>query len=68
MSLQSLILAVLARLEAHGRINGQYLNSGMLAAWARMAQLCPQLVAADILIAEALVVHTGLGNLVGEGR
>lgn len=66
MSLQSLTLAVLARLEARGRIGGQYLNSGMLLAWARLAQLCPNLVATDLLLAEALVIHDLRGNLVGE--
>lgn len=39
MSLQSLTLAFLARLEAHGRIPGQYLNFGMLMAWASLAKL-----------------------------
>ncbi|MGE2718451.1 hypothetical protein [Mycolicibacterium celeriflavum] len=66
MSVQSLTLAVLARLEAHGRITGQYLNSGMLSAWAVMAQLCPRLVATDLLIAEALIVHFCRGDLTRE--
>lgn len=66
MSLQSLTLAVLARLEAHGRIGGQYLNTGMLLGWTRLAQLCPNLVGTDLLLAEALVIHDIRGNLVGE--
>ncbi len=66
MSLQSLTLAVLARLEAHGRVSGQYLNSGMLMSWTKLAQLCPNLVATDLLLAEALVIHDLRGNLVGE--
>ncbi|OHU97395.1 hypothetical protein [Mycobacterium talmoniae] len=66
MTLQSLTLAVLARLEAHGRIAGQYLNSGMLSAWARLAELCPRLVATDLLIAEALVIHYCSGDVIGD--
>jgi hypothetical protein len=66
MSVESLTLAFLARLEAHGRIGGQYLNSGLLADWARMAQLCPTMVANDLLIAEALVLYDRRGDLTGE--
>jgi hypothetical protein len=65
MSVQSLTLAFLARLEAHGRIGGQYLNSGLLAQWARLAQLCPTMVANDLLIAEALVMYDRRGDLIG---
>jgi hypothetical protein len=65
MSEQSLTLALLARLEAHGRIEGQYLNSGMVDAWARLACLCPRLVATDLLIAECLVMHDRRGDLTG---
>lgn len=68
MSVQSLTLAFLARLEAHGRIGGQYLNTGLLAEWANLAQLCPTLVANDLLIAEALVLHDRRGDLIGEDR
>lgn len=66
LTLQSLTLAVLARLEAHGRITGQYLNSGMLAAWTRMAEVAPRLVSTDLLIAEALVIHYCHGDLIGD--
>lgn len=66
LTLQSLTLAILARLEAHNRIAGQYLNSGMLATWARLAELAPRLVATDLLIAEALVVHYCHGDLIGD--
>jgi hypothetical protein len=66
MSLESLTLAFLARLEAHGRIGGQYLNSGLLADWARLAQLCPTMVANDLLIAEALILYDRRGDLIGE--
>ncbi|WP_232007750.1 hypothetical protein, partial [Mycobacterium gordonae] len=68
MAVQSLTLAFLARLEAHGRISGQYLNSGLLAEWARLAQLCPTMVANDLLIAEALMLYDRRGDLIGGGR
>lgn len=68
MSAQSLTLAFLARLEAHGRIGGQYLNSGLLAEWATLAQLCPTMVANDLLIAEALILHDRRGDLIGGDR
>ena len=66
MSVESLTLAVLARLEAHGRIGGQYLNRGLLGDWATMAQLCPTMVANDLLIAEAVVLYERRGDLTGE--
>lgn len=65
MSVQSLTLAFLARLEAHGRIEGRYLNSGLLRDWAEMAQLCPTMVANDLLIAEAAVLYDRRGDLIG---
>jgi hypothetical protein len=64
MSLQSLTLAFLARLEAHGRVGGQYLNSGLLAQWACLAQLCPTMTANDLLIAEAVVLYDRLGDII----
>lgn len=66
MALESLTFAFLARLEAHGRIGGQYLNSGLLADWARLAQLCPTMVANDLLLAEAVVLYDRRGDLIGE--
>jgi hypothetical protein len=66
MSLQSLTLAILARLEAHGIFSSQYLTGSVLSAWQKMAQLCPRLVGTDILIAEALVVHSANGDLTGD--
>lgn len=65
MSVQSLTLALLARLEARGRINGTYLNTGLLKQWTRMAELCPTMVATDLLMADALVLHGSKGNLIG---
>ncbi len=66
MSVQSLTLSFLARLEAHGRIEARYLNSGLLRDWSRMAQLCPTMVANDLLIAEAAVLYDRRGDLIGE--
>lgn len=66
MSLQSLTLAFLARLEAYGRIEGRYLNSGLLKDWALLAHLCPTMVANDLLIAEAVVLFDRRGDLIGE--
>jgi hypothetical protein len=65
MSQQSLTLAFLARLEARGRVGGQYLNSGLLKQWACLAQLCPTMVANDLLIAEAVVVYDRSGDVIG---
>ncbi|MCV7016275.1 hypothetical protein H7I96_00820 [Mycolicibacterium aichiense] len=66
MSVQSLTLALLARLEARGRINGTYLNKGLITQWTRMAELCPTMVSTDLLIADALVLHDLKGDLIGE--
>lgn len=66
MSAQSLTLAFLARLEAYGRIEGRYLNSGLLRDWAQMAKFCPTMVANDLLIAEAIVLYDRRGDLIGE--
>lgn len=63
LSVQSLTFAVLARLEAYGVLDGQYLTGSVLDGWQKMAQLCPRLVATDILMAEALVVHSINGDL-----
>lgn len=68
MSVQSLTLAFMARLEACGRLEGRYLNRGLLTIWARLADLCPEMVAADLLMAEALVLHGRRGDLIGEDR
>ena len=66
LSLQSLTFAVLARLEAYGVIDSQYLTGSVLSAWQTMARLFPRLVASDILLAEALVVHSIHGDLTGD--
>jgi hypothetical protein len=64
MSVQSLTLAFLARLEACGRMKGQYLDKGLLAVWTRLAELCPSMVATDLLMAEALTLYDRKGDLV----
>jgi hypothetical protein len=66
MCVQSLTLAFLARVEARGTTSGQHLDSGLLFAWSELAAVSPSLVATDILIAEAIVVHSSHGDLVGE--
>ncbi len=66
MSVQSLTLALAARLEAYKRIDGRYLNRGLLGDWARLAQLCPTMVANDLLIAEAALLYDRRGNLIGD--
>ena len=68
MSVQSLTLAFLARLEACGRMKGQYLDKGLLAVWTRLAELCPSMVATDLLMAEALTLYDRKGDLIGEGQ
>jgi hypothetical protein len=66
MSLQSISLAFLARLEAHGAIEGAQLDSALITTWARLASCCPRMVATDLLIAEAVVTHAQHGDLVGQ--
>jgi hypothetical protein len=64
MSVQSLTLAFLARLEACGRLDGSYLDTGLLTVWTRLAELCPTMVATDLLMAEALTLFERKGNLI----
>ncbi|BBZ20876.1 hypothetical protein MGAD_52110 [Mycolicibacterium gadium] len=65
MSVQSMTLAFLARLEACNRIDGSYLDTGLLTVWTRFAELCPTMVATDLLMAEALTLFERKGNLIG---
>lgn len=65
MPYQSLLLATLARLEAHGLIRDG-IDAELLRIWAEFARLCPRLVELDLLIAEATVQQTIHGNLVGD--
>ncbi|EOM74216.1 hypothetical protein DW322_04535 [Rhodococcus rhodnii] len=66
LSLQSLTLAVLARLTAHHILRYQVSTADFDEAWATLARLCPGLVMSDLLIAEAMVVHAKYGDLIGE--
>jgi hypothetical protein len=66
MSVQSLTLAFLARLEARGRISATYLNRGLISQWTRMAELCPTMVSTDLLMADALILYGSKGDLIGE--
>jgi hypothetical protein len=66
MSVHSLTLASLARLEACGRVDGTYLNKGLIAVWTRLAELCPTMVSTDLLMAEALILHDRRGDLIGD--
>jgi hypothetical protein len=68
MSVQSLTLAFLARLEACNRLDGSYLDTGLLTVWTRLAELCPTMVATDLLMAEGLTLFERKGNLVGGER
>ncbi|MGW4364327.1 hypothetical protein ACWEKT_01665 [Nocardia takedensis] len=64
LSLQSLLMAVLARLAARGVIAPPF-SSATRAAWARLADLCPALVATDLLIADALCCYHVHHDLIG---
>lgn len=64
ISLQSLVLAVAARMSAHNMHVD--IDDHVILPWARMARLAPNLVLTDLLIAEALVTHTRHGDLVGD--
>lgn len=59
----SLVLASIARLEAHDML-GDALSPGLIEQWVRVAARCPGLVATDLLLAEALVTHELHGDLV----
>ncbi|WP_040795292.1 hypothetical protein [Nocardia higoensis] len=66
MSMQSLLLAVVARLTARGRIKGAPISPGLRADWATLARLCPSMVCTDLLIADALVTYGLHRDLIGE--
>jgi hypothetical protein len=44
------------------------LDKGLLAVWTRLAELCPSMVATDLLMAEALTLYDRKGDLIGEGQ
>lgn len=66
LSVQSLTMAAVARLDARGEFECSPMTSDMREGWARMADLFPAMVATDLLIADALVTHTIFGDLIGE--
>ncbi|MET8780102.1 hypothetical protein ABZV58_34370 [Nocardia sp. NPDC004654] len=66
MSMQSLLLAAVARLTARGRIPSSPISDATRVAWARLAELCPGMVAADVLVADALACHDLHPDLIGE--
>ena len=68
MPLQSLAMAVLARMDAHGLLHHSPLTTDFQESWARLARMCPGLVMTDLLIAEALATHASHGDLIGEYR
>ncbi|MFE6864519.1 hypothetical protein [Nocardia sp. NPDC057668] len=69
LSVQSLTMAALARLDARGRFGSSPpIGRDMREAWARMAQLCPDLVVTDLLIAEALATAQTHPELIGAAR
>ncbi|MGW5454748.1 hypothetical protein [Nocardia sp. NPDC003979] len=71
MSMQSLLFAVVARLRARSLMSHPVFTAPMRQCWARLAELCPGLVAADLLIADALasyVLHHDVINKIGDHR
>jgi hypothetical protein len=44
------------------------LDTGLLTVWTRLAELCPTMVATDLLMAEGLTLFERKGNLVGGER
>ncbi|GGC73825.1 hypothetical protein IEU95_15740 [Hoyosella rhizosphaerae] len=63
--LNSLTLALAARLEAHNQLPAGTLSDKTLQDWAELATLCPQLTLTDLLTAEAITTHLAHGDLVG---
>ncbi|NLG47896.1 MAG: hypothetical protein GX543_15735 [Gordonia sp.] len=57
LSMQSLAFAALGRLQAYGRLKQPVLDGEARAMWAKLADYCPAMVAADLLIANAVVVR-----------
>lgn len=66
LSMQSLALAAVARLWAHGELARSPMTREMRNAWARMAEYFPAMVAGDLLIADAMASYLSHGNLIGE--
>ncbi|WP_247596005.1 MULTISPECIES: hypothetical protein [unclassified Rhodococcus (in: high G+C Gram-positive bacteria)] len=66
LSMQSLALAGVARLEALGEFEYSPMTAEIRDAWAVMAEYFPAMVAGDLLVAEALAAHLAYGDLIGE--
>ncbi|WP_024794784.1 hypothetical protein [Tomitella biformata] len=66
LSMQSLTLAALARLEARGAFNRPMMNTPMTDGWIRMAEMFPSMVTTDLLIADALASYVRHGDLIGD--
>ncbi|WP_137876346.1 hypothetical protein [Rhodococcus sp. Q] len=66
LSVQSLTLAAVARLDARGEFDHSPMTADMREEWATLAEYFPEMVAGDLLIAEALAAHLSHGDLIGE--
>lgn len=64
----SLTLAAVARLESRGEFEYPPMTADMRQAWAVLADYFPDIVASDLLVAEALVSHLAYGDLIGDGE
>lgn len=67
LSVQSLTLAAVARLESRGEFEYPPMTSDMRDIWSVLAGSFPAMVAGDLLIAEALAAHAVDGDLIGDG-
>jgi hypothetical protein len=65
LSVQSLTLAVVARLESRGEFEYSPMTVDMYEAWVTFAEYFPDLVATDLLIAEAAVTYLVHDDLIG---
>ncbi|WP_241665901.1 hypothetical protein [Prescottella subtropica] len=66
LSMQSLTLAAVARLDSRGEFEHSPMTHDMRTAWARMAEYFPAMVANDLLIADALATYRAHNDLIGE--
>lgn len=66
LSMQSLTLAAVARLDARGEFEYSPMTADMRTAWARMAEYFPAMVATDLLIADAVASYLAHDDLIGE--
>lgn len=66
MPTASLTVAFLARIQAHELTRIKVFDNEVHRAWAHLAKLCPKFVLSDLLCAEAMIIHSKHGNLLGE--